>query len=379
MSGNVKGRYEVQKSFVVLLAILLSANAFAEGSDIATFNEAWLTYEAAAESDDAGLVIETAANVLDAGKRIFAEDDERLVAITHNYGLALSDAGKREDAVPVLKEAVRLGRLAYGKVSVDLIPILADLADAEAKPFSPAPQINSYKKALKIATSNFGGQSVEYADLAFRASRNVFLMSLSMHGRRYMSEARDIYASLPEPMTQNVGMADFYLGKMEFTDRDYRNSSRYLESALENFSGPGETNQALRLLTRALLVQAYEHRNLTEQATQHCVAIGRESQFSPDQDYEPLFRIAPMYPASMLRSGKTGHVDIEFAISESGFVQDPVVVARKINGVERSRSSDFDKAAMAAVKRFRYAPKFEDGVAVAVTGVKTRISFALEN
>ena len=59
-------------------------------------------------------------------------------------------------------------------------------------------------------------------------------------------------------------------------------------------------------------------------------------------------------------------------------MQDPVVVTRKVNGKKRSRPSDFDKAAIDAVKRFRYAPRFVDGEAVATEDVKTRISFALE-
>jgi TonB family protein len=368
----------MRRSILALLAMLFSANALADNSDIAAFNTAWLAYQEAAASDDADLEIETAALVLEAAKKLFPESDERLAVITHNYGIALSDGDRREDAVPVLKEAVRLGEAVYGEQGSNLIPMLADLADAEAAPFKPGAQVHKYKRALKIAEANFGRQSVEYADLAFRASRNVYLMSLSLNARKYMVEARDIYAALPVPATQNVGMADFYLGKMEFTDRDFRSSSKHLENALIGFDAPGDANQALRLLTRALLVQTYEHRGLTDEATQHCIAIGRESQFSPDQDYEPLFRVAPMYPVSMLRAGKSGIVDLEFTIDENGFVREPAVIAREINGKARKRSSDFDDAAMDAVKRFRYAPKFENGKAVKVAGVKTRISFKLE-
>lgn len=363
---------------LILLTIMLSANAFSDAGDVATFNEAWRAYEAAAETDDAALRTKTAASALDAGRHVFEESDEQLTLLTHNYGVALSDEGQREDAVPVLEEALRLGEITYGKDGAGLIPILADLADATAVPLEPGPQLRHYKKALRIAEANFGGAGVEYADLAFRAARNVYQMSRSVGARKHMIEARNIYAALPEPATLHVGMADFYLGKMEFADRDFRRSSEYLESALTEFEGGGGANQAFRLLTRALLVQIYEHRGLTDQATQHCVAIGRESQLSPDQDYLPLFRVPPMYPVSMLRAGRSGNVDIEFTVDENGFVQEPVVVARKVNGTEKSRPNDFDKAAIDAVKRFRYAPRFVDGNAVATAGVKTRISFALE-
>jgi TonB family protein len=368
----------MKNGVLILLTIVLSANAYADDSDVAIFNTAWRDYSAAAASDDVGLRVETAERVVDVGKRVFNESDEQLTIITHNYGVAVSDSGSREDAVPILKEALRLGEIVYGKDGVGLISILADLADAEADVFSPGAQIRYYRRALKIVEEHFGKQGFQYADLAFRAARNVYTMSHSLQVDHYMREARDIYASLPEPATQNVGMAKFYLGKMEFTDRDFRHSSEHLESALSDFESPGDANQAMRLLTRALLVQVYEHRGLTDQATQHCVAIGRESQLSPDQDYAPLFRVPPMYPVSMLRAGKSGQVDLAFTVDENGFVQDPYVIARRINGKERSRSSDFDEAALDAVERFRYAPRFVDGEAVATAGVKTRISFALE-
>jgi len=368
----------MRRSVLVLLAMLLSATSLADNSDVAAFNNAWQEYVAAEELDDTDLRVETAARVVEAGKRVFTEVDEQLTLVTHNYGVAISDSGDRKQATSVLKEALRLGELVYGGDDSRLIPILADLADAEAETFESATQLRHYRRALKIAKANFGQQSVEYADLAFRTSRNVYTMSRSPNAKRYMSDAREIYASLPEPKTQNVALADFYLGKMEFTERDYRHSSEYLESALTGFEAPGDANQALRLLTRALLVQAYEHRGLSDEATQHCVAIGRDSQISPNQDYEPIFRVAPMYPASMLRAGRSGYVDIEFTVDEHGFVREPAVIARKVSGKERTSSSAFDKVALDAVNAFRYAPKFVDGEAVAATGVKTRISFTIE-
>jgi len=363
---------------LITLAMLMSAGVIADDSDVAAFNAAWLVYEDAVESGDKKLEVETAAHVVETGQQVFTETDEQLALVTHNYGVALSDSGNHEQAATVLKEALRLGEAVYGEGNSGLIPILADLADAEAGRRNSATQLRYYRRALKIAKANFGQQSIEYADLAFRTSRNVYTMSRSLNAKGQMSDARDIYASLPEPKTQNVALADFYLGKMEFTDRDYRNSSKFLESALTGFEAPGEANHALRLLTRALLVQAYEHRGLTAEATQHCVAIGREKQISPDQDYEPLFRVAPMYPMSMLRAGRSGLVDIEFTVDENGFVREPVVIARKVSGKDRTSASDFDKAALDAVKRFRYAPRFVDGEAVAANDVKTRISFTIE-
>ena len=120
----------------------------------------------------------------------------------------------------------------------------------------------------------------------------------------------------------------------------------------------------------------------------HCLAVGRESPARPDQDYVPLFRMAPVYPTMMLAQGIEGHVDFEFTIDENGFVRDAVVVGEVADGrpdLVRARvgtsqeDRSFQNAARAAVERFRYAPRFVDGEAVAVDGVKTRISFRIED
>lgn len=368
----------MHKIGLLVFLTLLSFPALSDSSDIAAFNHAWQEYAEAEKLGDTERRVETAARVVDAGKRIFTDADEQLALIVHNYGVALSDSGEREQAVPVLEEALQLGESYYGDDNIGVIPILADLADAQARNFSPSKQLRLYNRALKIAEANFGPDSSQYADLAFRASRNVYTMSRSLAAQQLMSDARTIYASLPEPNVQNAALADYYLGKMEFTDGNYRRSSEYLERALAGLEEPGSANQALRLLTRGMLVQVYERRGLRDKATPHCVAIGRDSQFSPDQDFAPIVRVAPRYPASMLRSGRSGHVDIEFTVDEQGFVKDPVVVSRMVDGREKKGTTDFDKAALDAVSEFRYAPRFVDGEPVATAGVQSRISFRIE-
>jgi TonB family protein len=191
-------------------------------------------------------------------------------------------------------------------------------------------------------------------------------------------QAREIYASLPETEPRKIGMSDFYLGKIGFSKRSFRRSAEYLTSALDYFERGEEKDKSPRLITLALLVQALESVGKSDEATKYCVAIGKESPLSPDQEYLPLFRMAPQYPGDMLSAGKEGFVDVEFTVDEQGFVRNPGVVNRFVNGKKRSRVTSFDKAALDAVAGFRYAPRFENGEAVVAEGVTTRISFMLE-
>jgi len=87
-------------------------------------------------------------------------------------------------------------------------------------------------------------------------------------------------------------------------------------------------------------------------------------------DYLPIVRVAPVYPARALSRGVEGYVDMSFTVTTTGTVRDPIVLF--------STSSLFERAATRAVLKFKYKPRVVDGVPVDVSGVKTRISFQIE-
>ena len=88
-------------------------------------------------------------------------------------------------------------------------------------------------------------------------------------------------------------------------------------------------------------------------------------------DYLPIVRVAPVYPARALSRGLEGYVDMSFTVTTAGTVRDPIVMF--------STSSLFERAALRAVLKFKYKPRVVDGVPVDVVGVKTRISFQIED
>ena len=87
-------------------------------------------------------------------------------------------------------------------------------------------------------------------------------------------------------------------------------------------------------------------------------------------DYLPIVRVAPIYPARALSRGIEGYVDMSFTVTATGTVKDPIVMF--------STSSLFDRAASRAVLKFKYKPRVVDGQPVEVVGVKTRITFKIE-
>jgi len=57
-------------------------------------------------------------------------------------------------------------------------------------------------------------------------------------------------------------------------------------------------------------------------------------------------------------------------VTTAGTVRDPIIIF--------STSSLFERAAIRAVLKFKYKPRVVDGVPVDVPGVKTRITFQIE-
>lgn len=90
-----------------------------------------------------------------------------------------------------------------------------------------------------------------------------------------------------------------------------------------------------------------------------------------DGDAAPVFRIEPRYPIKAARDGKEGYVVLSFTITKIGGVTDVKVIEAKPKRL-------FDKEARRALKRWKYKPKMEDGVALEVPGQTVRLDFNLD-
>jgi protein TonB len=90
-----------------------------------------------------------------------------------------------------------------------------------------------------------------------------------------------------------------------------------------------------------------------------------------DGEYLPIVKVAPQYPRRALSRGIEGYVIVEYTVTKQGTVKDPVVVESKPQGI-------FDKAAIKSASRYKYKPRVVDGEPLEVKGVRTKISFRVE-
>lgn len=89
-----------------------------------------------------------------------------------------------------------------------------------------------------------------------------------------------------------------------------------------------------------------------------------------DGDALAIVRVLPRYPSRALSRGVEGWVLLEFAIDELGQAIEPIIVDADPKGM-------FGRAAISAVKKWKYRPMIEDGRPAVRYGVRQLISFQI--
>ncbi len=91
-----------------------------------------------------------------------------------------------------------------------------------------------------------------------------------------------------------------------------------------------------------------------------------------DRDAVPQVRIQPDYPIQARQKKIEGWVDVQFTVGADGGVRNPVVIAAEPRTI-------FDRAAIQAVKGWKYNPRIQDGKPVERRDLRVRIRFKLES
>ena len=334
--------------FVVSLlsaAIIFSYEKIPSKSDhINAFNEAQRCFNSFANSITARK-IGCAKRALEEGRFIFEPGSLNIAALTYNYGKAL----KRRDKVKgldVLNESLELYEAVYGKSSLEIINILIDMGET--------------RKVKAIAKQYFEKDSVEYADILLKLAMSNML-SLRDTGR-YADSALEIYLEKEGVESYNSAAASFQMGKVKFAQDKYKSAIPYLIGATKH--------PEVATFAHGWLVRAYGLTNQDDLASYHAEQLGR-SRDGEGGSFVPVFIPTPDYPRLAQRRGVEGYAVVELTISKSGRATDILIVE------EWPESYEFGEEALQAAERLLYAPRFIDGVAQEVTGVRYKYQFKM--
>ncbi|MBT8078943.1 MAG: energy transducer TonB [Gammaproteobacteria bacterium] len=355
---------------LILCIIATNAASAEESAPASNFNIAWQAYSAAADSRNPLQILQAAEEAFSAAERELLPSDARYPLVAKNYGESLLNAGDIERAREVLTLAVERYVDHAGPDAAELVPLYLQVAEAHedlAAESGPTPYL---ERALAISAAHHGEASIEYANTLLRAGKIGYRAGPYARAETLLTSAYDSFALHLGKDSLQAGEAAYHLGLVAFDRQKFRTAESFFLAALGGFDATNPIGRSRNLDTREYLVKTYEFLGESASATHHCLEIGRIRE-DVDADPVPLFRQPATYPIDMLARRKEGHVDVGFTVDERGFVRNARILTS-------SGEPRFEKAALAAVKRFRYAPLFANGAAVETEHVRTRITFELE-
>jgi len=340
------------------LAMAFSLPFYLSASDLSAVNEqfkdAYQQYQAAIKTPDKKAQLKFAQLSYDLGKQVYGEQDINTARLGFNLASIYNNTRRWEQARQLLEPLIDIYKRELGTFHLELIDVY--FAYAKSLPHQKRDLAERYyKKALTVIDEQ--AEQDELLKAVITLDAGIELLAIGSRKSKMILDAQKyLVKHFPENDTRVV-KANFYAGKYYLARKRYGKSAEYFESNLAVFEALEGPTHPLELNTHAFLINALEKTGKRDEATKHCIAIGKMRPWDDNQEQRPLYRQEPKYPVSMARANKDGSVQIEFTISDYGFVKD----AKVINPDE---SKGFHKEALAALEKWRYAPKFENGVAV---------------
>jgi protein TonB len=111
--------------------------------------------------------------------------------------------------------------------------------------------------------------------------------------------------------------------------------------------------------------------NMAPNAQVEISIVGAGGMSASDGEYLPIVKVAPIYPRRAQTRGLEGYCIIEYTVTKTGSIRDPVAIDCTPSGI-------FERASLKASLKFKYKPRVVDGEAIAVAGVQNKFTYELE-
>lgn len=346
---------------IFALAFAISgAGAWADNR--ADFDRAYAAYEQHVRARETEQALAAAKDAHRFGSKVFGKRNINTVNLAINYATLLNNSGDFKKARSTLKGKLRILQEHYGNDATQLVPIVIQLGRAE-KDRNKA--LNYFERAARLSRG--------YDNNVIEAEKNFDIVVILLRQDRaaliepFVDKAYEIYSDRLQPNDFRLGLMSYHKAKLAIGRNRYDEVIGYLHGSLAAFKGPaGRPMGDLERTVRVLLVDALEKLGQPDAATEHCLALGANQDWSPTT--EPVYKQDPVFPPEAIENRIGGEVTLSFTIDEQGFVVNPTV--------SESNQTIFNEASLAMVQGFRYAPRFIDGTPVATPGIEYTASFA---
>lgn len=303
------------------------------------------------------------------GKELFGTESKNTAALAHNLGVSLLKLKKRDRAKATLTEAITLHEGVYGKNSAELLPVLNDLADSLYRGGDKKLKQNTLRRVLSITESLYGKDSAHWSLQAVKIGVKLLAKDTLKESHDYIKQG---YTGLKKHLNEgspHVHYAAFQLGKAELTRKNSEESVAFLKEAIAGATAPDSASPSLAQAARRFLVKALENLEQREEATEYLLAIGKAELKEGKRPLKAaVVKVAPKYPKAAIKANQGGFVNVTFDVDQQGF-------ATNLSVTESEGPIPLKKAAMSAIKKYRWVPAFKNGEPVISKGSSVKLSF----
>ena len=299
-----------------------------------------------------------AKKLYQSGVKKFAGDNFNLAMLAFIYADVLISAKEEVKGQALLEESISLYEQLEEKPYERLSKVYLQLGKMlYVKSKTNKKGVLKLTKAIAMAEKT--GNELLLANIKLNVG--IIYLSQSFPSRKIARQAlqilTDSYQTFRKKPDQRKNVAAFWLGKVNMFLSDNSTAAEYFNYLLDN-PQDGANMAQLEMSSHAFLVDVYSKLGEDELATKHCLAIGEMQPWGENSEAKPLYKLPASYPREAAMKGIEGWVKLGLTIDKFGFAKDVEVV-------EMSGGSNyFSRSAKKAITKWRFAPRFVDGVAV---------------
>lgn len=360
--------------FVGLSLSAFTNNALASQTDNAkaAFSTAYQSYLNAVETKHD--IEQAAKRAYTTGLTFYGDKSDNTANLAINYAKAITPPSTTSNKKNIRQQRYSLYSQAYtilsdnhGKNALQTLDALLGKAE-NAKSASLAE--DHLERIIDIAKAQNKPKFI--ADMQFEAAS--LLASKFAHkkfraAQKLLNEADEYYRENLDENTVERIKTDFLVASFAQSKRKYKKAIERLNHVVSVFDSNLSFDHNAELTAHSKLVNLYEKTGQSEQATKHCLAIAEMVPWKDSQEQTPVYRQPPKYPVNKARQNTDGIVVLQFDVDTAGFVKNSSVISSE-------GGHAFEKSALEALKKWRYAPKFENGSPV-VASTQVQIDFKI--
>ncbi len=308
-------------------------------------------------------------------KSVYGETHDNTINLTVSAANHYRDAGNQEKALALYDEALGLYKKSDKDESLAMANLLMEILS------SPSISIG-FKDKTRLSNDLYSllkDFSKQESPTKNATLQNLLMFNLLLEKGLYTRSMRGLMsigetlvessAGLMADNTDQLVRAQFNYARLAEARKRKDNAIEYFTKVIDISQRDTEVTHPYSLAAHARLVSLYESEGESEEATKHCLAIGRMTPWENDVDPIPLYRVNPNYPPRYAKNGKEGYTIMKFDLSPFGFVENTRII--------ESNGKLFEKESLKALAKWRYAPKFVNGKAITAKDLEIKLEYTL--